>query len=123
MQVDDFSIEAQKIACLKNAKEQGYEVTEDHQYIDEAYSAKNEERSAFRRMIMAAHSAEFSMIIIHKMDRFEQINKIKNRMERRCEAYSVTGILPCFLPPMPLLTLVCSSLRLAVITRDRTFTC
>ena len=82
MQVDGFSIEAQKIACLKYAKEQGYEVTEEHQYIDEAYSAKNEERPAFKRMIMAAHSAEFSMIIIHKMDRFERNFKaMRNTLE------------------------------------------
>lgn len=72
MQLDGFSIEAQKNACLKYAKDQGYEVTEDHMYIVEAYSAKNEERPAFKRMIVAAHSCEFSLIIIHKMDRFEQ---------------------------------------------------
>ena len=72
MQLDGFSIEAQKNACLKYAKDQGYEVTEDHMYIDEAYSAKNEERPAFKRMIVAAHSGEFSLIIIHKMDRFER---------------------------------------------------
>ncbi len=72
MQLDGFSIEAQKNACLKYAKDQGYEVTEDHMYIDEAYSAKNEERPAFKRMIVAAHSCEFSLIIIHKMDRFER---------------------------------------------------
>lgn len=82
MQVDGFSIEAQKMACLKYAKEQGYEVTEDHKYIDEAYSAKNEERPAFKKMIMAAHSAEFSMIIIHKMDRFERNFKtMRNTLE------------------------------------------
>ena len=82
MQVDGFSIEAQKNACLKYAKEQGYEVTEAHKYIDEAYSAKNEERPAFQRMILAAHSAEFSMIIIHKMDRFERNFKaMRNTLE------------------------------------------
>lgn len=72
MQVDGFSIEAQKIACLKYAQEQGYEVTDDHIYIDEAFSAKNEDRPEFKRLMVAAHSSEFSMIIIHKMDRFER---------------------------------------------------
>lgn len=82
MQVDGFSIEAQKIACLKYAREQGYEVTDAHIYIDEAYSAKNEERPNFKRMIMAAHSAEFAMIIIHKMDRFERNYKaMRNTLE------------------------------------------
>ena len=59
MQLDGFSIEAQKNACLKYAKDQGYEVTEDHMYIDEAYSAKNEERPAFKRMIVAALHVNF----------------------------------------------------------------
>lgn len=82
MQVDGFSIEAQKIACLKYAREQGYEVTDSHIYIDEAYSAKNEERPNFKRMIMAAHAAEFAMIIIHKMDRFERNFKaMRNTLE------------------------------------------
>ena len=72
MQVDGFSIEAQKIACLKYANEQGYEVTDSHIYIDEAYSAKNEDRPEFKRLMTAAHSSEFSLIIIHKMDRFER---------------------------------------------------
>ena len=82
MQVDGFSIEAQKIACLKYAREQGYEVTNSHIYIDEAYSAKNEERPNFKRMIMAAHAAEFAMIIIHKMDRFERNFKaMRNTLE------------------------------------------
>ena len=65
MQVDGFSIEAQKIACLKYAAEQGYEVTDSHIYIDEAYSAKNEDRPEFKRLMIAAHSSEFSLIIIH----------------------------------------------------------
>lgn len=72
MQVDGFSIEAQKIACLKYANEQGYEVTDSHIYIDEAYSAKNEDRPEFKRLMIAAHFSEFSLIIIHKIDRFER---------------------------------------------------
>ena len=72
MQVDGFSIEAQKNACLKYAAEQGYEVTDAHIYIDEAFSAKNEDRPEFKRLMIAAHSSEFSLIIIHKMDRFER---------------------------------------------------
>ena len=72
MQVDGFSIEAQKNACLKYAAEQGYEVTDSHIYIDEAYSAKNEDRPEFKRLMIGAHSSEFSLIIIHKMDRFER---------------------------------------------------
>ena len=72
MQVDGFSIEAQKIACLKYAAEQGYDVTDAHIYIDEAFSAKNEDRPEFKRLMVAAHSSEFSLIIIHKMDRFER---------------------------------------------------
>ena len=82
MQLDGFSIEAQKNACLKYAKEQGYEITDDHIYIDEAFSAKNEDRPAFKRMIIAAHSCEFSLIIIHKMDRFERNFKaMRNTLE------------------------------------------
>ena len=72
MQVDGFSIEAQKNACLKYATEQGYDVTDAHIYIDEAFSAKNEDRPEFKRLMVAAHSSEFSLIIIHKMDRFER---------------------------------------------------
>ena len=52
MQVDGFSIEAQKMACLKYAHEQGYEVSDSYIYIDEAYSAKTEERPEFKRLMI-----------------------------------------------------------------------
>ena len=94
MQVDGFSIEAQKNACLKYAAEQGYEVTDAHIYIDEAFSAKNEDRPEFKRLMIAAHSSEFSLIIIHKMDRFERnframTNTLENLSNIGVHVYSI----------------------------------
>ena len=72
MQRDGFSIEAQKLACRKCVEEKGYHLNDDHIYIDEAFTAKNEDRPAFKKMIVAAYMKQFSFIVVHKMDRFER---------------------------------------------------
>lgn len=54
MQRDNFSIPAQKEECMKYVLERGYTVAEKKIYIDEAYTAKNEDRPAFQRLLVDA---------------------------------------------------------------------
>ena len=72
MQRENFSIAAQKEECIKYIEEKGLIITENHIYIDEGFSAKNEERPGFQRMMIDAQTGEFSLIVAHKMDRLER---------------------------------------------------
>ena len=68
MQRDGFSIEAQKLACQKSVQEKGYHLSDEHIYIDEAFTAKNEDRPAFKKMMIDAYMKQFSLVVVHKMD-------------------------------------------------------
>ena len=69
MQKDNFSIAAQKEECMKYVLEKGFTVAEENIYIDEAYSAKDDDRPAFQKMLADAHAGQFSLIVAHKLDR------------------------------------------------------
>ena len=64
MQKEGFSIEAQKLACQRCVQEKGFHLSEDHIYIDEAFTAKNEDRPAFRKMMVDAYMKQFSLLNI-----------------------------------------------------------
>ena len=72
MQKDGFSIEAQKLECMRYIKSEGYHLADENIFIDEAHTAKNEDRPAFKEMMIAAHLQKFSLLVIHKMDRLER---------------------------------------------------
>jgi len=64
------SITAQLRACHAYAERKGYEVV--REYIDEAYSARSDDRPAFQRMIADSRLREFDVVICHKIDRFSR---------------------------------------------------
>lgn len=89
MQKEGFSIEAQKLACQRCVQEKGYHLSEDHIYIDEAFTAKNEDRPAFRKMMVDAYMKQFSLIVVHKMDRFERNAEASAKTSRELKAIGV----------------------------------
>ena len=70
LQRDGYSIEAQKMAIRKYAEERGYELVAF--YIDEARSASKavERRVEFQRMVSDSSEGAFSVVVVHKLDRF-----------------------------------------------------
>lgn len=67
-----LSIPAQREALEKYATAHGWHIVEE--YIDEAKSAKNDERDDFQRMIADAQKPKkpFQAILVHKFDRFSR---------------------------------------------------
>lgn len=67
-----LSIPAQQEALLKYAADHGWNVIE--HYVDQARSAKTDERADFQRMIADAQKPErqFQAILVHKYDRFSR---------------------------------------------------
>ena len=90
MQRDGFSIEAQKLACQKSVQEKGYHLSDEHIYIDEAFTAKNEDRPAFKKMMIDAYMKQFSLIVVHKMDRFERNAEASAKTARELKSIGVT---------------------------------
>ena len=93
MQKKGFSIEAQMSECKKYIESIGFHLSDENIYIDEAFTAKDENRPAFNKLILEAHMGRFSLIVIHKADRFErnlanQINIIKELMSIGVTVYS-----------------------------------
>ena len=62
------SIDAQRRAVREYCSANNIEIVEE--YIDEAFSAKTSDRPAFQRMIKDSEKRQFSMVIVHKLDRF-----------------------------------------------------
>ena len=93
MQKDGFSLEAQMRDCKKYIESVGYHLSNENIFIDEAFTAKNENRPSFTKLMVSAHMRRFSLIVIHKSDRFErnlanQINTIKELMKIGVTVYS-----------------------------------
>ena len=62
------SIKAQKRACQEYADSHGLTIVSF--YADEAVSAKNDRRPEFQRMIRDAEKGNFSVVLVHKYNRF-----------------------------------------------------
>ena len=90
MQRENFSISAQKEECLRYINEHGYTVAEKNIYIDEAYTAKNENRPAFQQLLVDAHAGEFSLIVAHKMDRLQRNLRLMLAMTEELKKINVT---------------------------------
>lgn len=70
MQLDNFSLEAQREVCLRLIESRGWVLTSI--YSDEGLSARTTERKAFQEMLEAAKSKLFDVIVVHKLDRFSR---------------------------------------------------
>src|ERR687893_2343920 len=70
-QVEGYSLDAQRRACRDFCDGRGYSVVAD--YADEGVSAHTDnlaKRPAFSRLMADAEAGRFSVIVVHKMDRF-----------------------------------------------------
>lgn len=84
LQNDGFSIEAQRRACSEFAMKNDYNVV--REYIDRAFSGTNDDRPEFTQLISDSKKGQFSLCVVHKMDRFSRdlyqtlyyTNKLKN---------------------------------------------
>ena len=66
MQKEGFSLEAQMRDCTKYIESVGYHLSEENIFIDEAFTAKDENRPAFKKLIISAFMGHFSLIVTHK---------------------------------------------------------
>ena len=70
LQLDGYSLDAQRSACHKLADERGWEVVE--VYTDPGVSARTIDRPQFRAMMRDAQAGCFDVVIVHKLDRFSR---------------------------------------------------
>lgn len=61
------SIDAQLRVCRKHCAEKGYIII--HEYIDEAYTATNDNRPAYQAMLRDSSRREFQVAVFHKVNR------------------------------------------------------
>ena len=64
----ELSIEAQLTACYNYAKAKDLNVI--HEYIDRAYTGRNDNRPEFRKMIKDSDKHNFDYVLVYKLDRF-----------------------------------------------------
>ena len=64
----DESIDAQLRAIRKYADDNGIEIV--HEYIDRAKTGTNADRESFQEMLNDSRDGGFSLVIVHKLDRF-----------------------------------------------------
>ena len=69
-QAKSYSIDAQLDAGRNYAATQGWPVVEE--YVDPGISGTTDERPQFKRMVRAALSGQFEVIIVHAFDRFSR---------------------------------------------------
>lgn len=61
------SIDAQLRICRRHCADKGYDVV--HEYVDEAFSATNDNRPAYQQMLKDAAKGGFDVVIFHKVNR------------------------------------------------------
>ena len=64
----DLSIPFQLERCRYHAQGKGWAIVKE--YVDAGESARTDKRHEFQKMIVAARSKEFDVILVHKFDRF-----------------------------------------------------
>jgi len=69
-QAEGLSLDAQLRALRLHAAEHGHDVVDE--FVDRGFSATNDKRPAFQRMIAAARSGLLDAILVHKLDRFSR---------------------------------------------------
>jgi site-specific DNA recombinase len=70
MQLDGHSLPEQENVCQKLIATRGWDYV--GHYTDEGVSARTTDRPAFRQMLADATDGQFSVIIVHKLDRFSR---------------------------------------------------
>lgn len=70
MQMDNYSLDAQKSACESFASLRGWQVVSI--FREEGASAKSMDRPEFNRMMRDAELNKFDVILVHKLDRFSR---------------------------------------------------
>ena len=76
---NEVSIEGQVRVCTEYAARKGFEIV--HEYVDRAVSGKTDKRDAFQRMLRDSETAEWSAVIVYKLDRFAR-NRIESAINR-----------------------------------------
>ena len=61
------SIDAQLRVCRKHCADKGYIIF--HEYVDEAYTATNDNRPAYQQMLRDSGRKEFQIAVFHKVNR------------------------------------------------------
>ena len=69
-QIEGHSLDAQKNVCREVAEKRKWIVVE--YYEDPGYSAKDDKRPAFKKMISDAEQEKFDVVLVHKLDRFSR---------------------------------------------------
>jgi site-specific DNA recombinase len=69
-QVEGFSLEAQREACLKLCEDRGYQII--GIYEERGRSGKTVHRPQFQQMIRDAQAKQFDVLVVHKLDRFSR---------------------------------------------------
>ena len=69
-QAEGLSLDAQLRALRLHAAEHGHDVV--GEFVDGGFSATNDKRPAFQRMIAAARNGLLDAILVHKLDRFSR---------------------------------------------------
>jgi DNA invertase Pin-like site-specific DNA recombinase len=92
-QVEGHSLDAQRNVCVEFAKKREWRVVE--VYEDPGYSAKNNKRPAFQRMMKDADNGLFDVVLVHKLDRFSRsisdtLASFKSMDERKVAFTSAT---------------------------------
>ena len=64
------SIEGQLRECMAYAQKNNLTIV--NQYIDRAFSARTDDRPAFRQMIRESEKKAFSVVLVWKLDRFSR---------------------------------------------------
>lgn len=65
-----YSLAAQQNACREFCESRGWTITE--VYEDGGFSAKDDHRPAFQRLMADAQAGKFNTVLIHKLDRFSR---------------------------------------------------
>lgn len=79
---NEMSIEGQVRVCSEYAARNGYEIV--GKYIDRAVSGTTDQRQEFQAMIHDSAAAEWTAVIVYKLDRFS-----RNRTESALNRYTL----------------------------------
>jgi site-specific DNA recombinase len=89
MQADNFSIAAQTNLLQEYCTRNNVEIVDI--FVDEM-SGQKEQRPEFQRMIKAAESKEFNLILVHKFDRFARKVELSQRIKRQLRVSNVNVV-------------------------------
>jgi len=111
MQRDSWSVEAQLGDIRAECQRRGWEIT--GEFVDEAESAKDDQRPQFQRCLAAIRAGQGNVIVVHKIDRFsrnmEETFRYVNELEQ-----SGAGLV-CTQQPIDMTNAISGKIVLAVL--------